>query len=261
MHHFLLSTLLILVLFVQMYGDVWHVDTVARLMSGMQASSSDPMALDIENSQEWREGSEGKSAKYFWNLLNRVDYKNQLSAQFSSRSLIQSFLKENFEPAYSTTKNVVYLFGGPDFSYADLFFPNMESLVIVGQEPIGVILDPEKLLQQGSLKEMMFKMGTSLSTIPFKGYYVTETMLQELGEYGVAMLLSISIILADHCITACEIFYLDPEGNIPCVSFTYRKKGDTVDRRVLYLQYNLFSQPLASAFIDLMTRSSLDTAF
>ena len=75
-------------------------------------------------------------AAYFDTAFDNLD-KGQLSK-------IRAWSAANL----STPKPVMfYMFGGPDFLYADAFFPNATTYVLSGLEPVGQIPDLLKSLK------------------------------------------------------------------------------------------------------------------
>lgn len=219
------------------------------------------MAISIEGSIEWQRAAQDQSAKVFWDLPNRFDRDNQLNSQFHKRATISNFLKKEITETYFSTKSVLYLFGGPDFSYPDLFFPNVESLVLIGLEPIRSVLEIDELLKNGSLETIMADIGRSLADIPFHSYYITKNMQSQFRDYGIETILSAAIILAGYQLVNYKMDFLDFAKTIPCIRFYYRKSPDDIDRQVTYISYNLFSNIINLDLLDLIKRMNLDTAF
>ena len=52
---------------------------------------------------------------------------------------IRNFAATELSEAYSGTRTVLYPFGGPDFLYPHMFFPNMNHLILIGLEPVGSV--------------------------------------------------------------------------------------------------------------------------
>lgn len=243
----------------------------ARLLAGMQASQYDKQAFRIENSQQWQEAAIGRTAAYFWDLEEwEGGRKNQLNKKMGKRSEIELFLSKHLQEAYFNTRNVLYLFGGPDFCYPDLFFPNMETLILVGMEKIESYPNVKKLRRSGTLSKVMFDIGTSLAQIPFRSYFVTQTMNEEFSEYGVTTLLAVGIALTDYQIVSCEKIFLDEEGRVqpyagdsfsPGVKIAYKKEAHDTERTVYYFAMNLFEERNFLRLSHFVQNKGIDTAF
>jgi hypothetical protein len=71
-----------------------------------------------------------------------------------------------------------YMFGGPDFLYANTFYPNAKTYVLSGLEPAGEIPDLSKL--RGSLGPDLAKLRISLRWILRYSYFITSQMGSDL---------------------------------------------------------------------------------
>ena len=74
---------------------------------------------------------------------------------------------------------VYYMFSGPDFLYADLFFPNASTYILCGTEPIGAIPDIRKLAP-GTLRPGLTNLRGSLKTILGAHFFITKDMRADL---------------------------------------------------------------------------------
>lgn len=251
-------------------GETLSLTAHARLLAGISASDVDSFALPIEHSPQWKEATKGQTAAYFWNLGEWGTRKNQLNKEMPKRGEIEHFLAHHLSEAYFNTRNVLYLFGGPDFCYPDLFFPNMENMIIVGQESIGSFPDVNQYLNRGILNERMLEVGTSFGQVPFRSYFVTQTMNQEFNEYGIGTMLAVSIALAGYELIGYQEIFLNKEGklrfkktdsSISGIKIIYKKNQDDRERAVYYFCMNLNQQKLISRLATFVKRMEIDTAF
>ena len=69
--------------------------------------------------------------------------------QFDDRQLakIRAWAPQALGPAYQDTGPMYYMFSGPDFLYANAFFPNASTYILCGTEPVGAIPDISKIPQ------------------------------------------------------------------------------------------------------------------
>ena len=96
-----------------------HTD-VARFLAGMEPSSSSPLAK-LTKESKWR--THAKKLDKTWARIE----KRQLSK-------IRSWSKEHIK---TPNKSMLYMFSGPDYLYANIFFPDATTYVFAGLEPVG----------------------------------------------------------------------------------------------------------------------------
>ncbi len=103
-------------------------DDVARLLAGLEPSANSPLARFTAD-DGWQ-----RHAKYFNSAWESLDAR-QLSR-------IGAWSKTNVTQPRPV---VFYMFSGPDYLYADAFFPEATTYVLSGLEPVGQVADLTKL--------------------------------------------------------------------------------------------------------------------
>ena len=103
----------------------------ARLLAGMQPSPDSPL-LALTRDRAWQQHA------------NRF---NAIFAKVESRQLtrIQAWSQAKLT---SPSPVLFYMFSGPDFLYANAFFPNASTYVMSGLEPTGPVPDLTKLSRE-----------------------------------------------------------------------------------------------------------------
>jgi hypothetical protein len=139
------------------------VDDTARLLAGMSISENSPLAKLAQDS------SAKQHANYFDTAFGNVE-KNQLSK-------IRAWSSANLT---SPQPVMFYMFGGPDFLYADAFFPNATTYVLSGLEPVGQVPDLLKL-QPGTVMQAQRNIQRSLRTVLTISYFITAHMMSDLS--------------------------------------------------------------------------------
>jgi hypothetical protein len=245
-------------------GAEINLTAKAQLLAGMQfINTNDRLNLYQE---EWQQAATTGSANYYWNLNKHRNRINQLNKKMMKRKEIDEFLSIHFAKSYKNSRNILYLFSGPDFSYADLFFPHMENLVLIGQQPIGSFLD---LSCENQLKQRLLDIGYLMSNIPFSTCYSTKNMNNYLKKWGIGDLLTVGIVLADYRICDYQLISLSKMGTVQeqhlpdaihGIKIRYRKHKNDLKRCVYYFQHTLESEinPSLQSFIDSL---KIDTAF
>lgn len=93
---------------------------------------------------------------------------------------IASWMSSHAAGYYYTTGTMYYMFSGPDFLYANAFFPNASTYILAGLEPVGQIPDLSRM-NSDALNANLGALRNSISTLLTTHYFVTEEMKSELG--------------------------------------------------------------------------------
>jgi hypothetical protein len=79
----------------------------------------------------------------------------------------------------STTRSTVfYMFSGPDFLYANAFYPNAKTYVLAGLEPVGAV--PDLAMLRGSVAPELGRLRASISSILSHTFFITNQMKSQL---------------------------------------------------------------------------------
>ena len=81
---------------------------------------------------------------------------------------------------YRSSDTVYYMFAGPDFLYANTFFPYAKDYILVGLEPLGEVHDLTRLPPEQVMAGLV-AVRNSLTTILRFQYFITKDMRLELG--------------------------------------------------------------------------------
>jgi hypothetical protein len=104
------------------------------------------------------------------------------------------------------------MFSGPDFLYADAFFPNATTYIMVGLEPTGRI--PE--ITDGT-RNGLANLRASLNTILNLSFFITKKLKGELSEghiTGTIPILYVFLVRAGKTIKEVNLVSVDKEGNL-----------------------------------------------
>jgi hypothetical protein len=136
----------------------------ARYLAGLPVSAQSPLS--------------GLTRDPLW-----IAHSNVMNAGFSKLdqrqlSNIRIWRAEFLAPATRFSRTCLYFFSGPDFLYADTFYPDCTTYVLVSLEPVEVI--PEvQTVPLVSLQNTLQAIEVSLNTFLSFGYFET----QDLREY------------------------------------------------------------------------------
>jgi hypothetical protein len=176
-----------------------NANDTARLLAGMQpAPGSSLLALTKERT--WQQHA------------NRL---NALFAQVENRQLARI---RSWSPAKITTPSPVlfYMFSGPDFLYANAFFPNATTYVMSGLEPTGPVPDLTKL-SRDSLAYGLRGIEGSLSSILTYSFFQTIDMRRTLAArsmLGTLPILYVFLARSGKVIRDVSLVRVDEDGAV-----------------------------------------------
>ena len=170
-------------------------DDVAKFLAGMQPSAGSPLT-GLTRNPGWQ-----RHAKWFESNWDTLD-KRQLSR-------IRAWSERNLKDRQNT---LYYMFSGPDFLYANAFFPSANTYLMSGLEPVGAIPSAtERTI--GSLPRIQQSIGTSLRL----SFFITQHMRNQLtgGDLaGTLPILYVYIARSGKTIREVSLVNLDKDGNL-----------------------------------------------
>jgi hypothetical protein len=180
-------------------ADKASADDSAKFLAGMQPSAGSPLK-PLTQDRGWQQHA---------STLDKAFHN------FGSKQLtpIREWAGANLKATHPT---MFYMFSGPDFLYANAFFPEATTYVLVGLEPVGQIPDLMRLQQRGSLpglSHLVYSMRTLLAL----SYFITKDMRESLGDRGLGGTLPILYVFAARSgktITDVNLVGLDKDGEV-----------------------------------------------
>jgi hypothetical protein len=133
-------------------------DDTARFLAGLPPSAGSPIAA-YTNDAFWKQHA--RSFDESWNGLE----KRQLIK-------IRSFVSKNLTNPQPV---LFYFFSGPDFLYADAFFPSADTYIMAGLEPPGPVPDLSKF-SRGELPGALRELRASLNSVLSYSFFQTKFM-------------------------------------------------------------------------------------
>jgi hypothetical protein len=153
--------------------------------------------------------------------------------QLEQRQLarIRSWAPEALGPAYQDTGPMYYMFSGPDFLYANAFFPNASTYILCGVEPVGPVPEIEKI-PHPALASSLANLRKSLDAVLSFSFFITKNMKIDLKQTqlsGTLPILYVFLARAGCTIDSVESVALDREGH-----FVPEGKGTTPGVRIMF---------------------------
>src|SRR5262245_15941295 len=172
-------------------------DDTARVLAGLRPSAGSPL-LPLTQGGAWQAHADRFNAM-FANAENRQ--LKRIRAWSSAK------LKD-------PSPILFYMFSGPDFLYANAFFPNATTYVMAGLEPTGPIPDLSRL-SRDSVGSGLRGLEVSLRSILAYSFFITKEMRHELNATrmnGTLPILYVFLARSGKTIREASLFKLDQNG-------------------------------------------------
>jgi hypothetical protein len=137
---------------------------------------------------------------------------------------IRDWAPQALGAAYQDTGPMYYMFSGPDFLYANAFFPNASTYILCGVEPVGSIPDVTKV-PRPALVASLANLRKSLDSVLSFNFFITKNMKVDLRASqlsGTLPVLYVFLARAGCTIDSVELVALDKTG-----AFVPEGKGTT----------------------------------
>jgi hypothetical protein len=172
-------------------------DDTARFLAGMQPSAGSPL-LPLTQDPVWQ-----RHAKRFSSIFETLESRQLAKIRvWSSTKLV------------APRSVLFYMFSGPDFLYANAFFPRQSTYVLSGLEPTGPIPDLMKL-PRGSVEHALRNIDVSLQSILTYSFFKTNDMRQSLRDgpvNGTIPILYLFLARSGKTIRGVSLIKLDEQG-------------------------------------------------
>ncbi len=170
---------------------------MARFLAGLPAAEGSPLAA-YNKHPSWAHHARAMDAT--WRSLNQ----RQIAR-------IQAWSKANLAVRQPTT---FYMFSGPDFLYANAFFPGSKTYVMSGLEPVGR-LPESKFLSPRSVPGVVGHLQASIRSITNVSFFLTKEMRYQLSSSqfnGTLPILYAFMARADKTLTDVSFVTIEPDG-------------------------------------------------
>jgi hypothetical protein len=143
---------------------------------------------------------------------------NSAFAALDHRQLsnIRIWRSDFLAPVSAGAKTCIYYFGGPDFLYADAFFPDCTTYILVGLESVNAM--PDLLtVPSAALENTLQNIQISLNTILQFSFFKTKDMREDFGRgelQGVLPILFVFLARTGKVIQSVEYVSLDRGGQL-----------------------------------------------
>ncbi len=180
-------------------ADGQAADDIAHFIAGMPPSANSPLS-SLTADAEWK-----RHAAFFGSSWKEFE-ERQLSK-------VRAWSAENVKQSQPV---LYYMFSGPDFLYADAFFPNAKTVIMSGLEPTG----PIPQLGDISVHALGTELGAirgALGNLLKHGYFITSEMGSQLSRsklYGTMPVIYMFLARSGKTIRDVSLVALDKEGKV-----------------------------------------------
>ncbi len=158
---------------------------------------------------------------------------------------IRNWMSINAHEFFTSTDTMYYMFAGPDFLYANTFFPNSNTYILAGLEPIGQVLDLTRIPPEDVVGNLGNLRATLSDLLRFQ-YFITKDMRSQLGRSisGTLPLMYVFLARTGNTILEVERLTSPAEG----VKITFRDNQRPQTQTLFYFKTNL-GDGSSSAFL------------
>jgi hypothetical protein len=195
-------------------ADTATADDTARFLAGMPPSADSPLT-PLTQDPSWQ-----RHARFFDTAFGQLEQR-QLSK-------IRTWTDANLAAPQPT---MFYMFSGPDFLYADVFYPKAVTYVLSALEPVGAVPDLTKV-SRGSIASNLYDIEQSLGSILSFSFFITKEMKTDLQAgpiSGTLPLLYVFLARSGKTIRDVRLIALDDKG---ATYFANENAGTNVTRGV-----------------------------
>lgn len=178
-------------------ADTSTADDTAHFLAGMAPKAESPL-IKLTDEGVWKQHS-----RHFDDAWGRLN-ERQLTK-------IRAWAATNITKPQPT---LFYMFSGPDYLYADAFFPNATTYVLSGLEPVGQVPELSQLSRRAIGGELA-GLRSSLNSVLSFSFFITKDMKRQLRTgrvNGTLPILYVFLARSGKTIEDVSFLSLDSEG-------------------------------------------------
>ncbi len=168
---------------------------------------------------------------------------------------IQQWREKEIKMTDTLTHTVFYPFSGPDFLTASVLFPQADTFILLGLEPVGALPDFSKMSDEQQ-QNYLSHFSNSLGDIFNKSYFITRKMLNDFQAQkvnGLLPVLCFFIKKQNYDISNVKYIYKDSIRNIKEMEYYPKKQNkvfgvkitavkDSCAKIIYYFRYNVMDK-------------------
>lgn len=210
-----------------------NLSAFARYIAGVHDANND----SLEQSEFWKLHAAKTDLR--WRLLMQ-----------SVGTPIATWVSEKNYISAQAPKTLLYPFAGGDFYYANLFYPNRDTVIMIGLEPVGGVFD-NKVVEKSKLEDYLTTLDRCMFYPHKLGFFRTLSMDDDFAhELMNGTLHTFMFYLARNGFDLhyVEYFNVDAQGNSVAVEpgaeakglkIGYSNKSDKTVRQLVYISQDI----------------------
>ena len=212
-----------------------YLTDISRFIQGSPMSDTSSKLYQYSLTPDWKAYSQ--DSKEAWAKFDDMT-KN-----------MESWRMEQLSKNYDTVGTVFYPFGGPDYLFANIFFPHAKRYILIGMENAGTVPEIETT-NKDSLKFILNMYKKAIENVTEVSYFKTKEMMTQLTKKaidGTAPIIMLFMAHAGKNITDVKYLNLNQHGDFviaksarhQAVEIDFTSPGDTTQHQLIYLTTNL----------------------
>ncbi|MBI5542397.1 MAG: hypothetical protein HY901_00795 [Deltaproteobacteria bacterium] len=223
-------------------------DDQARFLAGLPVAEGSPLAT-LQQGKDWQEHAKALDAD--WAKLEQ----KRLRAMAEWRD-------SELEPRFDLTRNLYYVFGGPDLISVAVLYPDAPVYVLCGLELIGQV-PALSGLKRAALDRAMDNLRRSIASTVRASFFKTNDMAADLSRTelkGVLPLLYLFLARSNATLLDVKLIEIDrtgayqelaagakPGAGVPGARLRFKRAGQEKEQEIFYLRQNVESTVLAKS--------------
>ncbi len=184
-------------------------------------------------------GSDSNEQTEFWKLhAAKTDLRWRLLMQNVGNPIEKWVKEKNYIAKSGTPNTLIYPFAGGDFFYANLFFPNRDTIIMIGLEPVGSYFDNSHI-PESKMEDYLITLDRCMFYPHKLGFFRTLSMDDDFAHEmmnGTLHTLLFYIVRSGFNIHYVNYFNLDSNGNFK--STVHKKINENTGLRIGYSKLN-----------------------
>lgn len=225
-------------------ADAPTVDDTAKFLAGMTPSADSPL-MPLTKDPGWQ-----RHAKFFDSAFAQLDQRQV--------SKIRAWSDTNLAAPRPT---MFYFFSGPDFLYANAFYPKATTYVLAALEPPGSVPDLTKL-PRGGIGAALYNVEHSMGSILSFSFFITKQMKVDLhaGQIsGTLPVLYVFLARSGKTLKSVTPVTIDDQGAVHAVG--EGKDGAVRGARIMFAGSDGVEKTLYYFSADLSNTSAKSSGF
>ena len=223
----------------QTFAEDASADATAKFLAGMPVRGT--VVANRSYDPEW--ATHAAELDRAW---SRVEHE-QLSK-------IRAWAPQFLGDFYADRGPVFYMFSGPDFLYANAFFPAAQSYILCGKEPIGAIPNIQEISRE-ALPAALGNLRKSLESVLSWSFFISKQLRTDITQTqltGTLPILYVFLARSGATIESVSLLSVDNDGAIaangktPAVKIVFRNTKGT-EQTLYYFNTDVSDDGIKSA--------------